>query len=44
MYMAVSHVGRKDQLIDLTMFFVGHPVHVNSVAILVAIVERRIIL
>ena len=42
--MAASHVGRKDQLIDLKMFFVGYPVHVISVAILLAIVERCIIL
>ena len=39
-----SHVGRKDQLIDLKMFFVGYPVRVISVAILLAIVERCIIL
>ena len=37
-------LGRKDQLIDLKMFFVGYPVRVISVAILLAIVERCIIL
>ena len=42
--MAASHVGHKDQLIDLKMFFVGYPVRVISVAILLAIVERCIIL
>ena len=42
--MAASLVGHKDQLIDLKMFFVGYPVCVISVAILLAIVERCIIL
>ena len=42
--MAASLVGHKDQLIDLKMFFVRYPVCVISVAILLAIVERCIIL
>ena len=41
--MAESHVGRKDQLIDLTKFIVGYSVRMISVAILVATVERCII-
>ena len=37
-------VGRKDQLINLKMFFVEHPVCVISVAVLVAVVKQHLFL
>ena len=37
-------VGRKDQLINLKMFFVEYPVCVISVAVLVAVVKQHLFL
>ena len=37
-------IGRKDRSIDLKMLFVEYPVCVISVAVLVAVVKRRLFL